>query len=187
MISNYDKIKYFLEYLYTEFNLTFFPYKKVFIGHKDITYIMNNFALNYPYYKELEKDTRVIVSYYGTKEFNVVIKANSYQDIHNQIMKLVKNQNDKIIEERLPNFIDEIYMISENKSKSFLNIIINCIKNEEINFNDIVKIASEEVNIDKNEVIKFKVVYINNFVMNECDILKKDFDKNIGVVLNKLL
>lgn len=169
-ITIFDKVKYYMNYLYDIFYLKMFPYKNVYVfdnnnNYSDDSYILNYIESVYNYNNNFNNNKKVLISYSGEKEFYVSLSASSYSDIRDKINTLIKNNTFiSKIQIKLPNFIENIYFITWNDDKiDIKNIIDKCITFDDIccdiTFNDIVLLLGET----GCSMESIEVDYVRNF------------------------
>lgn len=180
-ISLYKKLKYYFEFLHHEFKTQFFPYEKILLTD---TKVEKTNELNFVYYGYDNDITfplqKVLIKYNGTKIFNIGMNVSSYNEINEKILDILeKNDFNQIIENKLPNFIEHIYLVDLLYNKiDILHIVENFIKNDDIDitFNDIIHLEQFDKTILKN----VNVNYVEDFEQKEMTLSLNDSINSIN-------
>ena len=181
-----EKIMYFKNYVSDFLNSKFISYNEIIEDGKKNKELKR--MINFYSWKLCDEydfnEKKLVIKYNGVKKFIVGINAVSYYQIISIIYDICLNNNyETKIKQQFPNFIENVYFITQNDELiNILDILNECIEynNNEITFNDISEICSI------NNPISIKIIYVQKFKKKEKNINFDDYKNTDISILNNV-
>lgn len=181
-----EKIMYFKNYVANLLNSKFFSYDEILEHGKKNNKLKR--MINFYRWKLCDEhvfsEKKLVIKYNGLKKFIVGINTMSYYQIISIIDNICsKNNYETKIKQKFPNFIENVYFVTQHDEPfNILEILNECIEhnNNKITFSDISEICSVK------NIISIKIIYVQKFKKKEKNINYNDYKNTDISILNNV-